>query len=160
MPLLQGGAISGRCGYQKLHHAGKYWCRWRDSNPQNSLSENEMSTMKLHHIGVSGTPDRTRTCIFHPLPYLLVRSEGGYWGKNWISFLLSNKIFIAEQIHNICWLGIQDSNLEPAVPKTVALPIELIPKISFDRPHLSRRQNDSAILAPWIYPVKNRTFLV
>ena len=27
------------------------------------------------------------------------------------------------------WLGIQDSNLEPAVPKTDALPIELIPNV-------------------------------
>lgn len=103
MPLLQGGAISGRCGYQKLHHAGKYWCRWRDSNPQNSLSENEMSTMKLHHIGISGTPDRTRTCIFHPLPYLLVRSEGGYWGKNWIFFFFPIRFLLLNR--SIIYVG-------------------------------------------------------
>ena len=29
-----------------------------------------------------------------------------------------------------CWLGRQDSNLQPTVPKTGALPIELLPNVS------------------------------
>ena len=34
--------------------------------------------------------------------------------------------------HDVNWLGIQDSNLEPTVPKTGALPIELIPNKNFN----------------------------